>query len=196
MEDERRYTQALDQAARLWGIEPQFWDIWGKLHVTSAETKRAILQAMGAPVATAESLEEAIAERRRKERERLVPPCLVISENARPREAPVSAEGPIEIEIVDEEGSVDAYRIHAVGMRFLLPERLPLGYYDVTVTAGARPAEKMRLIITPDRAWEPEKLHAAGVAISLYGVRSRRNWGCGDFRDLCDLADWAAAETG
>jgi hypothetical protein len=142
-----------------------------------------------------ESLEEAIEERKRRESERLVPPCLVISENARPREAPIAVEGPIEVEIVDERGSVEGYRIDAAGARFLLPERLPLGYYDVTVTAPGRPAEKMRLIITPDRAWEPEKLHAAGVAISLYGVRSRRNWGCGDFRDLRELADWAAAET-
>src|SRR5207302_156030 len=35
---------------------------------------------------------------------------------------------------------------------------------------------------------------AAGSAISLYGVRSARNWGCGDFRDLRDVVDWVAEE--
>src|SRR3954449_6368297 len=54
----------------------------------------------------------------------------------------------------------------------------------------------MRLILTPDRAYLPDDLRTAGVAISLYGVRSRRNWGCGDLRDLRDVVDWAANETG
>ena len=54
----------------------------------------------------------------------------------------------------------------------------------------------MRLILTPDRAYLPDDLRAAGVAISLYGVRSSRNWGCGDFRDLRGIVDWVAEETG
>ena len=37
---------------------------------------------------------------------------------------------------------------------------------------------------------------AAGIAVSLYGVRSGRNWGCGDFRDLRSVIDWVAEELG
>src|SRR5205823_13473677 len=109
----------------------------------------------------------------------------------------------------DEEGSLDRYYVDGAaappsaesaefdGVRYVrkfvpFPEHLPLGYYDVTVSIGGRAAESMRLILTPDRAYLPEDLRSAGVAISLYGVRSHRNWGCGDFRDLRDIVDWAA----
>src|SRR5205814_1193986 len=37
---------------------------------------------------------------------------------------------------------------------------------------------------------------AAGLAVALYGLRSRRNWGCGDFRDLAELSGWAARDLG
>ena len=37
------YAQLLDRAARLWRIDPEYWDIWGRKHVTSDETKRAIV---------------------------------------------------------------------------------------------------------------------------------------------------------
>ncbi|MGH9659074.1 MAG: 4-alpha-glucanotransferase, partial [Bryobacteraceae bacterium] len=74
------------------------------------------------------------------------------------------------------------------------PENLAPGYYDVTVEVEGRDPASMRLIVAPDRAWLPDGLRAAGVAINLYGLRSRRNWGCGDFRDLRAVIDWAARE--
>src|ERR1022692_1833429 len=91
------YTQLLDLAARLWRIDPEYWDIWGRKHFTSDETKRAILQGLGVRAETAESLSAAIEARHRKEWTRLAPPCMVVTGNtavelplARPRSAPVS----------------------------------------------------------------------------------------------------------
>jgi len=50
------YQEALDRAAALWGIELQFYDIWGNLHVTSTQTKQSILRAMGVGVDSQEQI--------------------------------------------------------------------------------------------------------------------------------------------
>ena len=62
------YAQLLDRAARLWRIDPEYWDIWGRKHVTSDETKRAILKGLGVSADTAESLRAAIEARHRRVR--------------------------------------------------------------------------------------------------------------------------------
>ncbi|HBY58712.1 MAG TPA: 4-alpha-glucanotransferase, partial [Solibacterales bacterium] len=52
----------------------------------------------------------------------------------------------------------------------------------------------------PARAWRPESLasggRTAGIVVSLYGLRSDRNWGCGDTTDLHGFTDWSADQVG
>ena len=122
----------------------------------------------------------------------------MLSEAQRPRQLPLNVPPDVgselvSVEIQDEDGKVERYE--APTRPFVtVPEALPLGYYDVTVTIGSR-SDSLRLILTPDRAYFPSDLRTAGIAISLYGVRSNRNWGCGDLRDLRDVVDWVASDT-
>ena len=79
-----------------------------------------------------------------------------------------------------------------------------LGYHELSVTAtcAARaPLESTaRLIVCPDRAYFPPDLagnrRTGGIFLSLYGLRSGRNWGCGDFSDLTVFLDWMSANIG
>ena len=52
------------------------------------------------------------------------------------------------------------------------------------------------LIVHPTHCHQPacvtEGRRAWGLSVQLYGVRSQRNWGMGDFGDLGQLLDWAA----
>jgi 4-alpha-glucanotransferase len=189
------YEELLDRAARLWGIDPAYWDIWGRSHVTSAGTKQAILRALGVDTSDADAIGRAIADREQKERSRLLPPCLVIGERERPRVSPLyppaGTTGAVSVRIQREDGAEQYYSTPAADT-LPLPLDLPLGYHDVEASLdGARAS--MRLIVAPDRAYAPAH-RAAGLAVALYGLRSQRNWGCGDLRDLAELSEWAAED--
>ncbi|MCR5085717.1 MAG: 4-alpha-glucanotransferase [Succinivibrionaceae bacterium] len=78
--------------------------------------------------------------------------------------------------------------------RRLYLTRLPIphGYHSLTVRVvdGERTLEstRMSLIRTPTRCYEPEFIHEGGkvwgVSVQLYALRSKTNWGIGDFHDL------------
>jgi 4-alpha-glucanotransferase len=209
------YAQLLDLAARLWRIDPEYWDISGRKHITSDETKRAILQGLGVHAETAESLRACIEARRRKEWTRLAPACLVVTQNSAvelPLHAPAElGQQSAQIEIREESGlthqlefALGGYpECGATGLdgrRYVrkqvpLPANLPLGYHHVHIRLGGL-RQATRLIVAPARAYAHPALanggNAAGIALALYGIRSARNWGCGDLRDLRGIVDWIA----
>src|SRR6185369_1042906 len=107
------YKQLLDRAAKLWGIEPEFWDIFGKLHVTSDEVKRLLLAGQGVDAASELGLEHALERHYRKEWTRLAPPCLVTG-NQQPVEFLVnvpeeSADEIAAVEVRCEDGRVRTF---------------------------------------------------------------------------------------
>ena len=208
----------LDRAAKECGIDAAYWDIWGKRHETPTETKQAILKAMGIAAADSGELAACLAERTRREWKRLSPPAFLATEGD-PFELPVNLTAEersgVTLTIRRESGVASTHEISVremmqsdsaeldghtfIRFRAKLPLSLPLGYHDVTVEVGTRKSET-RYIVTPRRAWTHPQLgkggRGAGIAVSLYGVRSMRNWGCGDFTDLRAVIDWVADELG
>jgi 4-alpha-glucanotransferase len=84
-----------------------------------------------------------------------------------------------------------------------LPANLPLGYHHIRLTLGAGGHEwvnEQTLIIVPSRCVGPQELlddtPAFGVIANLYTMRSRSNWGVGDFSDLASLSAWTATVGG
>src|ERR1035437_1325440 len=213
------FEQLLDRAASWFGIDGGFWDIFGNYHTTSVAAKQAILRALGVAADSAADLEQALVALARNEWERLLPPAVVAGE-AGPVELPLhvpaeqlGARARFVVRREDGESSEfelslwELPQVASVGMdgrtwvrvQAMLPMQLPLGYHEVSVSVGGSQAST-RCIVTPERAYMDPHLgrggRAAGVAVSLYGVRSERNWGCGDFHDLRGGIGWGAEELG
>jgi 4-alpha-glucanotransferase len=202
--------EALERAAAGWGVELEYTDTWGRKHPASDETLRGILAALRVPAESDQELERARTERDAARWSRAFVPAVVVLEGADaiPLRIPAARAGSsVKLEFRWEGGEIehhwfwlpalqDLERVSIGGQDFI-SKRVPLpalrlGYHDLRAYWMKEPEqvafEDARFIVCPRRARETEG-RLAGVALSLYGVRSARNWGCGDFTDLHAMAD-------
>ena len=211
------FEKLLALAASSFGIDAGYWDVWGEYHATSVETQQAILRALGVDADTADGLKRSLADLERRRRKRLLPPAVValegepvalsvsvpaeaLGQTARfqvRRENGECADIDVPLETASRTQPIELDGRTWVCVPVSLKVKLPLGYHEISVKAGGE--ESMtRYIVAPARAWTDPKPgrggRTAGICVSLYGVRSQRNWGCGDFRDLLDVIDWVACD--
>jgi 4-alpha-glucanotransferase len=76
--------------------------------------------------------------------------------------------------------------------KIIWPADLPQGSYRLNLTDAASFAEEVPLIVAPAKAYGGDFDRCWLIAVQLYGVRSGRNWGIGDFTDLAALLELAA----
>ncbi|HEX9179495.1 MAG TPA: 4-alpha-glucanotransferase, partial [Burkholderiales bacterium] len=173
-----------------------------------------LLQAMGHETADGQALEAAEDVRWRQR----LPPVRVercdLAQIAIDLTLPASrAQQPLRWSLIPETGQPRAGTLQPSGLegqerreldgepwircRFHLPGPLPAGYHRFELQ-GDELGAAMTLILVPDRCYQPEAVtgdrRAWGFAVPLFCVRSRRNWGIGDFTDLTRLLEFAARE--
>ncbi len=71
------------------------------------------------------------------------------------------------------------------------PAGLPEGSYRLHLTDASAVTEEAPLMVSPPKAYRGDFDRGWLVAVQLYGVRSARNWGIGDFTDLEALIELA-----
>lgn len=168
---------ALSRLAGEMGVLRAYRDFGGVERRTAPETDRALLAAMGLPVETEDDAKAALEDRRRAARASPEDVVVVASE---PSEIPLDPRRRWEITLEDD-GSPSAS-----GDGGALPA-LPSGVHRLSMED-----ETIRLIAAPQRAPSVEDVTGArrvwGVSAALYGLRSARNLGLGDYGDLHALA--------
>ncbi len=191
----------LEQLAHALGIATSFWDAEGRHYVPSPESLGAIARSLGFASETEAATQASLERRARGDGDRLLPPVLVVREDQTPIAVECRLGGhsfvkPPGWRLFDESGAVHSEGELAPeqGSALQLPGRLPIGYHRLELEvadAQVTRVETMPLIVVPRRAFRPEFLEGDGrcwgMAVQLYGIRSRRNWGIGDFTDLRQL---------
>lgn len=200
------WENPLRELAARAGVYDDYFDHNGQRRVTSDETRRHILTALGIDASSDETLRRALAQQDAERANELIAPVRVVEQGDPSAiilqvRTPGSRDdsGPWRVEVRSEEGiryvTEGPWRGDAT-LELTVPE-LPLGYHDVRVTlicGGQEWSADQTLIIVPPRCTSPADLlgetPAFGLIANLYTVRSRHNWGVGDFGDLTMLARW------
>ncbi len=208
--------EALHQAAVEWGIEREFWDIFGRHHVATADTEARILASLKVDISTKESIDEARRKRFERGAASVLADTIVIGEAEKAVEISLLSgdlpdirfdlrlENGTALSIQPEPAHLKAVKEYVLdGQRWTvyrmpLPFETPLGYHTLRIILNGAWSKEARVILCPERAYIPEHLAAngrtAGFAVTVWGLRSARNWGCGDFTDLHALVDWVVDE--
>lgn len=208
------YEELLARAAQAHGIELHYTDTWGRVHETTPEVLRALLASLGFAAGSGEEIELGLATREAARWRQPIDPTLVLREGAEHIRVhiPASRNGAsVKLEIqwengelehhwfwMAELGTLEAATVDGnewLAKRMPLPKALRLGYHRVRLLWMQEPElatfAEASFIVCPQRAKAVEQ-RMAGLAVSLYGLRSGRNWGCGDFTDLQVLTDTLA----
>jgi 4-alpha-glucanotransferase len=204
----------VEKLARLRGVGDAYHDYRGDLRYFSLTTKIAILRAMGCrvddPAALAADLREAEIARFKH----VLPPIAStrgpnagIDLNISARDFGASLVWTVNLEdgshcegVISTAACPEIWRGEVDGSwitrrRLKLPAALPAGYHELEVKI-ASVVTRCTLVVSPPACFEPAAIVSGrrlwGIAVQLYTVRSRDNWGIGDFGDLKSLIRWLA----
>ena len=160
--------------ARNLGIQTEFIDGQGHRHVTDAAALKIILDALPARVPQP-LLNQAVVVRSGQ------PSRTELSQAAVP---------PLRWKIMA--GPKVMARGQTCDRVIAWPSDLPVGSYRLHLTDASSVTEETPLMVAPPRAFDGDFDRCWLLAVQLYGIRSARNWGIGDFTDLEGLLELAS----
>ncbi len=202
--------------AAAWGIDAQFDDIWGRRHCVSDDALRALLAEFGLDTGSDAAVERELARTHPGYWRRLAEPVVAVAAPAQAfevplrvarrapgervawrlaREAGAPAQGEAGLDALDcgERAEVEGVAHESRTLR--IEAALEPGYHRLELRAGDASASVL-VVAAPQQCYRPPPMRddarVWGWSVQLYGLRSERNWGIGDFGDLVALIDVAA----
>jgi (1->4)-alpha-D-glucan 1-alpha-D-glucosylmutase len=214
-------NELLDKLFARLGIESEFYDYRGVRHISSPEVRRQLVEAMGYPMRSDADAKTLLQELDWLPWLQGIPLVAVLHEHwekAIEIHIPEAKHGMqarwqirceqgqllegnfvADHEMFLAEAVVEGRQLHRYRLR--LPNNIPTGYHKLTLRFAqtSRLADRIcYLIVAPKKCFQPPALESGkrlwGLSVQLYSLRSERNWGIGDYRDLLELVAKAASE--
>ncbi|MET3915640.1 (1-_4)-alpha-D-glucan 1-alpha-D-glucosylmutase [Variovorax sp. OAS795] len=190
-----RANEALERLCLHHGISPAYVDAFGTQRHATPESLAALLAEFG--VQAGAMHDEAAG----SSPVPAMPPVLVVQANTPQWALQLPhLSGRLHWRLTDEEGrsrqgEADAQPWPHGSCTLHLSEALAPGYHWLHIDGLVG---QTMVIASPGRCYRPPAVQGGGrvwgPAVQLYGLRSQRNWGIGDFSDLETLIDGMAAE--
>lgn len=175
--------EQLEQAAKRAGILGSFINMVDEVQSVSAETKQALLEAMG---------------RDEQEPDTGPLPTVKVFLAGEPLVLTPRGEGEYQWQLTLENGNTSQGE-GRFGEPLELGDGVLLGYHQLTLCWQGQ-EWGCRTIVAPPRCYEPDALinneKLWGACVQLYTVRSKNNWGVGDFGDLKQMVEQLGARGG
>ena len=156
------------------GIQTEYIDGQGHRHVTDPAALQIILNALPVRIPN-RFLDQAVVMRSGQSSRTEISPVATF---------PLRWKIVAGVEVIAEGETLDR--------TILWPADLPVGSYRLHLTDASGFTEQAPLIVAPPKAFGGDFDRCWLMAVQLYGVRSVRNWGIGDFTDLEALIELAA----
>lgn len=169
------------RAAQL-GIRADWVDIWGTQHAVSAASLAALIAEFEPGTAEASDW---------------LPPVVPVSNAGETLRVTLGAPAPASanwaLTLEGEPAPKVRGRLDAGAEALEVRGALPPGYHRLVLHGVEPGAQEALLLCAPERCWRPaalaEGVRLWGPAVQLYGLRSARNWGIGDFGDLLGVVE-------
>ncbi|RZL04138.1 MAG: malto-oligosyltrehalose synthase [Rubrivivax sp.] len=212
-------SPGLDALCAQFGLATHYDDFWGQRREVPAASLRKLLKAMGIDADTDEAAQRAL-DGTLAQADAGALPAVVVVRQGQPARVTVRLAAPsskpsagsdgrytwtLECENADRFGGLIFADTHQAAGAFTfdidLPQTLKPGYHQLVLKSAAQAQGELarsRVIVCPPRCFEPKVLKQGerlwGPSIQLYALRSKDNWGMGDFSDLKRLLEIMAGQ--
>ncbi|HEX6119057.1 MAG TPA: malto-oligosyltrehalose synthase, partial [Dongiaceae bacterium] len=174
-------SDSLDQLCDSLGILPRYRDHTGAIRQVPDATLRALLDRLGDTKPAG-----------------ILPPVVVHRQGRGAIVVPLHPQSEtLRWTLTGADGSARSGSIDPTSDRIVIEDAIAPGDHVLTLFHDTATLAVCPVIVAPAQAFLPPLLRDGGrlwgLATQLFALRSQRNWGIGDFTDLGDLAEHAAA---